>query len=104
MPAFACLLFTRYRSIVLALAHTSRITTMCCMLHKTHLLSHTTHYRKGYSPTCTPQSHLSSSVLYILIIFIDIDTASISTCKTDLQKSVISQWWVPDWAEAVRYD
>ncbi len=27
-----------------------------------------------------------------------------STRKTDLQKSVISQWRVPDWAEAVRYD
>jgi len=27
-----------------------------------------------------------------------------STHKTDLQKSVIDQWWVPDWAEAVQYD
>jgi hypothetical protein len=24
--------------------------------------------------------------------------------KTDLQKSVIDQWRVPDWAEAVKYD
>src|SRR5882724_3889796 len=68
----------RYRSIALTLAHTSCITTVCCTLHKTHLLSLTTHYRKGYSPTCTPQSHLSSSVIYILIIFIDISTASVS--------------------------
>ena len=27
-----------------------------------------------------------------------------STCKTDLQKSVIDQWRVPDWAEAVKYN
>jgi hypothetical protein len=27
-----------------------------------------------------------------------------STCKTDLQKSVIHQWRVPNWAEAVKYD
>jgi hypothetical protein len=27
-----------------------------------------------------------------------------STRKTDLQKSVIDQWRVPEWAEAVRYD
>ena len=78
MPAFARLPFARYRSIALALARTSRITTACCPLHKTHLLSLTTHYRKGYSPTRTPQSHLSSSVIYILIDFIDISTASVS--------------------------
>jgi hypothetical protein len=27
-----------------------------------------------------------------------------STRKTDLQKSVIDQWRVPNWAEAVKYD
>ena len=27
-----------------------------------------------------------------------------SMCKTDLQKSVIDQWRVPNWAEAVKYD
>jgi len=33
-----------------------------------------------------------------------VGTCHKSTCKTDLQRSVISQWRVPDWAEAVRYD
>ena len=27
-----------------------------------------------------------------------------STCKTDLQKSVIDQWRVPNWAEAMKYN
>jgi hypothetical protein len=27
-----------------------------------------------------------------------------SVCKTDLQKSVIDQWRVPNWAEAMKYD
>ena len=27
-----------------------------------------------------------------------------SPCKTDLQKSVIDKWRVPNWAEAVKYD